>query len=349
MYRILQQQGIPSKIIRLIKMTMFQTNAHIKIQGGISEVFVYNGGLKQGDGLAPMLFNLTLDWVIKQTELDLNNTLLYKSTQVVTYADDLDIMGRSTQRIEEVLGKLEQAANKVGLKINDDKTKWMVQTRNKNYLYNLMETRRFNMTEEFKYLGTTISSNNEEWSEIQRRITAANKTYFALVGILKSSIVHKEMKIRIYKTMIRTVLCYACETWIMNAKAETALGVFERKILRRIYGPVNDNGQWRIRYNHELMDLYKETDIVTYIKLKRLEWAGHVCRMGSQRVNKRIVEGRIYGRRPVGRPKDRWIDEVTKDAKQLLGITTWRRKALDREEWRKKIEEVKARFWAVEP
>ena len=200
-----------------------------------------------------------------------------------------------------------------------------------------------------KYLGTTISSNNEEWSEIQRRITAANKTYFALVGILKSSIVHKEMKIRIYKTMIRTVLCYACETWVMNAKAETALGVFERKILRRIYGPVNDNGQWRIRYNHELMDLYKETDIVTYIKLKRLEWAGHVCRMGSQRVNKRIVEGRIYGRRPVGRPKDRWIDEVTKDAKQLLGITTWRRKALDREEWRKKIEEVKARFWAVEP
>ncbi|PSN50927.1 hypothetical protein C0J52_08132 [Blattella germanica] len=53
----------------------------------------------------------------------------------------------------------------------------------------------------------------------------------------------------------------------------------------------------------------KETDVVTYIKLKRLEWAGHVCRMGYQRKNKRIVEGWKYGRKPVGRPKDRWIDQ----------------------------------------
>ncbi|PSN45569.1 hypothetical protein C0J52_21371 [Blattella germanica] len=71
--------------------------------------------------------------------------------------------------------------------------------------------------------------------------------------------------------------------------------------------------------------------------------------MGNQRANKRIVEGRIYGRRSVGRPKDRWIGEVTKDAKELLGIKTWRRKALDREDWRKKIEEVKTQYWVVEP
>ncbi|PSN33258.1 hypothetical protein C0J52_22117 [Blattella germanica] len=97
----------------------------------------------------------------------------------------------------------------------------MAQTINKNNLYNLMETRRFNIT--------TLSSGNEEWSEIQRRIKAANKTYFALVEILKSSIVHKKRKKkRIYKTMIRIVLCYASETWVMNTKAETALGVFER-------------------------------------------------------------------------------------------------------------------------
>jgi hypothetical protein len=59
------------------------------------------------------------------------------------------------------------------------------------------------------------------------------------------------------------------------------LRTFERKILRRIYGPVQDNGQWRIRYYQELYELYEETDFVTCIKLKRLEWAGHDQRMES--------------------------------------------------------------------
>jgi hypothetical protein len=57
---------------------------------------------------------------------------------------------------------------------------------------------------------------------------------------------------------------------------EAILGVFERKILRAIFGPTNDNGEWRVKYNDELYTLYKENDIVTYIKINRLRWAGHV-------------------------------------------------------------------------
>ena len=62
-------------------------------------------------------------------------------------------------------------------------------------------------------------------------------------------------------------------------KMTIKLGIFERKILRKIYGPVNENGEWRIRNNKELYELYKSSDIITDIKIARLRWVGHVQRM----------------------------------------------------------------------
>ena len=76
----------------------------------------------------------------------------------------------------------------------------------------------------------------------------------------------RKTKFRIYKKVIRSVLSYGCEAWVMNNRMELALEAFERKILRRIIGPVEENGQWRIRYNQELMEQYCDIDVITYIK-----------------------------------------------------------------------------------
>jgi len=68
--------------------------------------------------------------------------------------------------------------------------------------------------------------------------------------------------------------------WYLLSKSdESILGVFERKILRVIFGPTNDNGEWRIKYNNELYTLYKGSDKATYIKINLLKWAGHVIGM----------------------------------------------------------------------
>ena len=77
-------------------------------------------------------------------------------------------------------------------------------------------------------------------------------------------------------------MAYGSETRVVSKCDEVVLGVFERKILRAIYGPTNDNGEWRIKCNNELYTLYKESDTVTYIKINRLKWAGHVIRMEGQ-------------------------------------------------------------------
>ena len=100
-------------------------------------------------------------------------------------------------------------------------------------------------------------------------------------------------------------------------------------------------GQWRIKTNLELMTKYKSQDIVTVIKIRRLEWLGHVIRMNETRSVKKIFEGKLEGRRGRGRPRLRWIDDVEDDLKKL-GVKRWRAKALDREEWASVIREAKA-------
>jgi hypothetical protein len=105
--------------------------------------------------------------------------------------------------------------------------------------------------------------------------------------------------------LIRTVLTYRSETWTLSKKSESALSIFEKSILRRIYGPVQDNGQWRIRYNKDLCELYDEPDLVTSIKLKRLQWAGHVQKMEGTRIANKVFKAKFEGVRSVGKPRKR--------------------------------------------
>jgi hypothetical protein len=134
---------------------------------------------------------------------------------------------------------------------------------------------------------------------------------------------------KLYKTLIRPVLAYGSETGVLSKSDEAFLGVFEGKILRAIFGPTNDNGEWRIKYNDELYTVYKENDIVTYIKINRLRWAGHVIRR-EQSPTRRVLTAVVEGRRQRGRPKLRWEDGVMDDARKL-GERNWRNAARNRD------------------
>jgi hypothetical protein len=121
------------------------------------------------------------------------------------------------------------------------------------------------------------------------------------------------------------------------------LMAWERKILRKIYGPTKENGQWRIESNAELITKYKSQDIVTVIKIRQLEWLGHVIRMNEIRSVKKIFEGKLEGRRGRGRPRLRWINDVEDDLRKP-GVKRRRTKALDREQWASIIREAKAKL-----
>ena len=97
------------------------------------------------------------------------------------------------------------------------------------------------------------------------------------------------------------------------------LNALERKVLRKIYGPLRVNGHWRNRYDDEICKLYKEVELSRNIRWRRLQRVGHAIRVMDERVSEKSLNGYIEGRRPVGRPGGRCSDAVDRDVQMLRG------------------------------
>ena len=108
----------------------------------------------------------------------------------------------------------------------------------------------------------------------------------------------------LYFTVIRPVVTYACETWILKETIINRLMVFERKILRKIYGPTYENAVWRIKTNQELVKIMKHKNIINFNKAQRLGWYGHIERMQEGRMVKAIHSWKPISIRPKGKTKD---------------------------------------------
>ena len=137
--------------------------------------------------------------------------------------------------------------------------------------------------------------------------------------------------------IILLVVLYGCESWSLTLREERRLRVFENGALRRIFGPKRDEvtGEWRKLHNEELKGLYSSPNIVREIKSRRMKWAGHVAHMGEGRGVYRVLVGKPEGKRPLGRPRRRWEDNIRMDLQEVgLGYDDWIGRSPDRDRWR---------------
>ena len=162
-------------------------------------------------------------------------------------------------------------------------------------------------------------------------------------NLLSSTLLSNNLKIKIYRTIILTAVLYGCETWSLTLREEHRLRVFENRVLRRIFGPRRDGvtGEWRKLHNEELNDLYPSPNIVRVIKSRRLRWAGHVARMEEERGVHKVLLGKPEGKRPLGRPRRRWEDNIEMDLQEVgRGCGNWMELAQDRDMWRALVSTV---------
>jgi len=140
----------------------------------------------------------------------------------------------------------------------------------------------FERVDEFKYLGTNLTNQNSIAGEIKSRLRSGNACYHSVQNLLSSRLLPKNLKIKIYITIILPVVLHGCEIWSLTRREEKKLKVFENMVFRRIFGPRRNEvtGKWRRLHNEELNDLYSSPNIVRVIKSRRMRWAGHVARMG---------------------------------------------------------------------
>jgi len=127
-------------------------------------------------------------------------------------------------------------------------------------------------------------------------------------NFLSYSLLSKNLKMKIYRTIILPVVVYGCETWSLILREERRLRVFENGVLRRIFGPKRDEitGEWRKLRNEELNYLYSSPNIFQVIKKRRMSWEEHVARMRERRGVYRVLAGKPEGKRPLGRPRLIW-------------------------------------------
>jgi hypothetical protein len=136
---------------------------------------------------------------------------------------------------------------------------------------------------------------------------------------LFSSLLSKHLKIKIYRNTILPVVLYGCETCSLTLREERRLRVFENRVLRRIFGLKRNEvtGEWRKLHNEEVNGLYFSANIVRVIKSRRMKWSGHVAPMGERRGIYRVLVVKPEGKRPLGRPRCAWEDNIKMDFQEV--------------------------------
>ena len=115
------------------------------------------------------------------------------------------------------------------------------------------------------------------------------------------------------------VVLYGCETWSLTLREERRLRVFANRVLKRVFGPKRDveTREWRKLHKEELRDLYSLPKTVRVVKSRRMRWAGHVACMGEGRAVHRFLVRKPEGKRPLGRPRRRWEDNIKMDLQEV--------------------------------
>jgi hypothetical protein len=178
-------------------------------------------------------------------------TKLVMVMDVNLLVDNIDTINKNTETLIEV-----------GLEVNLEKTKYMLVSRDQNadqkWVIKIGNRSSANVSQ-FKYLGTTVTNQNLIEMEIKRRLNSGNASYHLVQNRISFRLPSKNLKARIYKTLILPVVLYGCETWSPTLREEHKLRVFENRVLRRIFGPKRDGmmGRWI-----KLHNLYSSPNIL---------------------------------------------------------------------------------------
>jgi hypothetical protein len=166
------------------------------------------------------------------------------------------IFWEKTDNIEKNPEALLDAGKEVGLEVNSEKTKYMLMSHKKAGQKHGIKiaNRSFKGVAKFKYLGTTLTDQNCMQEEIKSRLNLGNACYHSVQSLLSSRLLSRNVKVKIYKTIILPAVLYVCETWSLILREENRLRVFENRVLRRIFEPKRDEvtGEWRKLHNEEL-------------------------------------------------------------------------------------------------
>ena len=342
MMKILKAYGIPEKLVDAIKLLYEDTKAKVLSPDGETELFDVLAGVLQGDTLAPYLFVIVIDYIMRKAvgnkaeelgfRLDIRKSRR-KSPTIITdlmFADDIALVSEEIYQVQMFLDRVEIEAGKVGLNINAGKTELMAFNQKEPITIKSRSGDAIKVVQNFKYLGAWMASSEKD---LNVRKALAWKACHKLSKIWKSSL---KIKIRLFIATVESVLLYGSETWTLTKQMEKQLDGMYTRMLRMVL-----NVSWRSHTTNN--DLYGELPKLTEkIAERRMRLAGHCIRHQEEVTSNLVMWQPTHGTVKRGRPALTYVDMLRKDT-GLHATSEIRSIMLEKNIWRGYVSLVRSK------
>ena len=315
MMKILKAYDVPPKLLAVIEKMYEDTRAKVITPDGETDFFQIKAGVLQGDTLAPYLFAIVLDHILRNTfagrEKDLGFQLQRQRSRrvpavIVTdldFADDLALLSEEIEQAQEVLHRLETEAEKIGPYCNAKKTEVQVFNQDRPVNIKAKNGETLKVVENFKYLGAWTESSS---SDISVRKALAWSACHKLRKVWSTKL-RRQIKERLFIATVESVLLYGAETWTLTNTMEKQLNGCYTRMLRMAFN---------VSYKEHMtnVELYGDLPPVTSkIQQPRLRLAGHCIRHPEEIANKLVLWEPLDGTRNRGPQKTSYVDNLLRD------------------------------------
>jgi hypothetical protein len=335
LWKALNELGVPPHLIQLIRSLYTDQVATVRTQHGDTEWFRIGKGVRQGCILSPFLFNLYAEVIMRKLELDeskIGVKIGGRNINNLRYADDTTLLAETVDGIKDLIIKVKEESEKMGLYLNIKKTKILTTAAN-GAVKITINNEEIECVQKFIFLGSVIDRSGKCSTEIKRRIALGRSAMLSMHQIWKSKDISLKTKSRLVSAIVFPIFTYGCESWTLKKADQSKIDAFElwcwRRLLRIPWtaGVTNKGVLERIKPDMSLVG--------KIIKL-RLTYFGHVMRSDS--MEKAMMLGMVSGTRRRGRQRTRWLDNIKTDT----GLTMERLKEQvhDKMAWREKVHRI---------
>lgn len=327
---LIEADGMPPKLLNLIKALYKNTKAAVRVYSSETAPFNVRTGVRQGAITSPVIFNYAIDWVLASAIAECERVGyrigISTGSDYITdtsYADDISILADGEEELDYFTKQIARFGSLIGMSISVKKSKVIACCMTPPKV--TIDTEALENVDSFAYLGSNMNANGSSEKEIPQRIGRASGVFNSFHHCLWSKIeIGRNTKIRVYKASVLSVLLYASECWAPRKEDEIRLDAFHHTCLRRILGI-----RWEDHISNARVRLLAgmpET-IAKIIQKKRLKYLGHILRMNTQRLPRISIFASAPNdwKRPVGGVKMTWRRLVNRETRPLTNHIRFRR------------------------
>lgn len=308
--KLLKEKNLDSRDINIISNLYYNQRAVIQVEENTTEDIEIKRGVRQGCVLSPLLFNIYSEDIMNKALADQEHGIKINGRPVnnLRYADDTVLIAETLQDLQELIDAVGKTSEEHGLTLNTDKTKFMVITKSTQNIGNIyIHDQPIERVKKYNYLGTLFNETVDNSQEIKTRIEKARGTFMKMKKVFCSRDLSLELKIRLMRCYVLSVLYYGLESWTLKKNDMRKMEAFELWIYRRI---LRISWVERVTNIEVLRRMKKEREIILTIKERKLLYLGHIMRGDKYQLLQLIVQGKISGKRSVGRRRHSWLKNL---------------------------------------